>query len=71
MSSKRSQSALAGKLAVFVQQYKRKAHKGWDPNDRRYDRDIEDMMKRMKPEELSDLLAEGADEEQGDRYDVN
>lgn len=48
----------AGDLAKFVQQYARKAYPNWDPNDRRYDRDVENQVKRMGPEELDRLLRE-------------
>jgi hypothetical protein len=44
----------------FVQQYERKAGRGgMDPNDRRYSRDIEKSVKRMKPDELDRLLRDG------------
>ena len=57
MVTKRQQK-LAGELGNFVQEYARKAHKGMDPNDRSYDRKLEDKMKRMNPEELSFLLSD-------------
>ena len=56
MLPKRTKSTLAAKLGRFVQQYGRKAQKGWDPNDRNYDRKLEEKMKKLSPEELSDLL---------------
>ena len=46
----------AASLRNFVQQYERKAQKGTDPNDRRYDREIEKSIKCMKPDELDRLL---------------
>ncbi|WP_306227157.1 hypothetical protein [Bosea beijingensis] len=53
----------AGRLAregadiqKFVQQYARKAHPGWDPNDRGYDRRLEAKIRRMDPEKLDALL---------------
>jgi hypothetical protein len=58
MVSRRTRANLAGQIGRFVQQYARKALKGWDPNDRTYDRKIEKKMKRLKPEELSDLLSD-------------
>jgi hypothetical protein len=57
MLPKRTKASLAGKLGRFVQQYGRKAQKGWDPNDRSYDRKLEAKMKKLSPEELSDLLS--------------
>ncbi len=46
----------AARVGLFVQQYRRKAHKGHDANDRSYDRKIERALKRMKPNKLDDLL---------------
>ena len=46
----------AATLGRFVQQYERKAQKGVEPNDRRYDRKVEKAVKRMKPEKLDALL---------------
>jgi hypothetical protein len=42
-------------VSVFVQQYGRKAQRGVEPNDRRYNRDVERALKQLRPEEL-DLL---------------
>ena len=56
MLAKRTKSLLAAQLGRFVQQYGRKATKGWDPNDRGYDRKLEEKIKRLSPEDLSDLL---------------
>jgi len=39
-----------------VQRYERKAQRGAEPNDRRYNRDIEKSVKRMSPDELDRLL---------------
>lgn len=57
MLPKRTKSILAAQLGRFVQQYGRKAYKGWDPNDRVYDRKLEEKIKRLSPEDLSDLLS--------------
>jgi hypothetical protein len=57
MLPKRTKSHLAAQLGRFVQQYGRKATKGWDPNDRSYDRKLEENIKRLSPEDLSDLLS--------------
>lgn len=48
-------------LAVFVRQYGRKAQKGCEPNDRRYDRDTEQAVLRLNPLELDRLLREDED----------
>ncbi len=49
------------RLQVFVQQYGRKAQKGIEPNDRRYVREVENVVKRMKPADLDRLLREDED----------
>jgi hypothetical protein len=46
----------AAKLNRFVQDYGRQAQKGVEPNDRKYEREVENEVKRMKPEELDRLL---------------
>lgn len=57
MLAKRTKSLLAAQLGRFVQQYGRKSTKGWDPNDRGYDRKLEEKIKRLSPEDLSELLS--------------
>jgi hypothetical protein len=46
-------------LALFSQQYARKAQKRREPNDRRYDRRVEQRAKQMSPEQLDALLRQG------------
>jgi len=53
---------LESKIGAFQRKYSRKAQKGVEPNDRKYDKKFEKIVKRMKPEELSELL-HGEDEE--------
>ena len=48
----------AAQIKRFVLQYGRTAQPGIEPNDRRYDRDIEQMVRRMSPEELDRLMRE-------------
>ena len=43
-------------LRTFVNQYGRKSQKGIEPNDRRYDRRLEAIAKRMNPIELDRML---------------
>ncbi len=57
MVARYKKAKLAGELGRFAQQYARRAHKGWDPNDRSYDRKVEQKMKQLSPELLSDLLS--------------
>ncbi|MCA3777431.1 MULTISPECIES: hypothetical protein [Burkholderia] len=67
MSITHRTSRLAGELGVFAKRYGRKAQKHLDPNDRRYDHDVERTMRRLSPADLSDLLA--GDEAEGE-YDI-
>jgi hypothetical protein len=60
--SKNDKQALARKMGAFLRQYKRRAHKGYDPNDRQYDREIEQYIRRLKPEDLDVLLNGEVDE---------
>ena len=59
--SKRT-NRLAAQLSAFVQQYRRKAQRGVEPNDRQYSREAEEVMKQLSPEELSTALNSEADE---------
>jgi len=52
----------AATLQLFAKQYARKAQKGVEPNDRRYDQKIAERVRRMSPEELDSLLRDGEDE---------
>lgn len=54
---------LAEALERFVRQYARKAQRGIEPNDRRYSRKAEKVMRRLRPEDLSEILAEGEEAE--------
>ena len=47
---------LRAKIGSFMQQYARKAQRGQELNDRGYSRAVEAKLKRMKPEELDELL---------------
>jgi len=60
--SKKSKEALAREMGAFLQQYQRKAQKGKEPNDRHYDRSVEQVLRKLKPEEL-DVLLNGEVEE--------
>ena len=57
--NERKKAKLRGELATFIRQYRRRKGRGGvsqDPNDRKYDRQFEEMVKRMKPEELDELM---------------
>ena len=51
----------SAELQVFVQKYGRKAQKGAEPNDRKYDRKVEQAVKQMKPDQLDRLLRDDED----------
>jgi hypothetical protein len=53
----RAKAKLAEDIAIFVRQYGRKKRaRGYDQNDRHYDRKVEKLVKRMDPVELDTLL---------------
>jgi hypothetical protein len=51
----------AAEVRQFLIQYGRKAQKGVDPNDRRFDKGIERDVARMNPEALDRLLRDDED----------
>jgi len=51
-----SKKKIKSDIGVFLKRYKRKSHKGNDPNDRSYDRKLEERLKKMNPEDLSKLM---------------
>ena len=55
MKSKRKKT-LEAKFGGFIQEYKRKSQKGVEPNDRQYDRNFEQKVKKLSPEEFNELL---------------
>ena len=61
-ASKNDKEAIAKRMGAFLRQYKRRAHSGHDPNDRGYDREIEQYIRRLKPEDLDVLLNGEPDE---------
>lgn len=57
-----SKKKIKAEYGQFIKEYARKKSKnGFDPNDRQYDRKLEAIIKRMKPEELSALIDEQND----------
>ncbi len=47
---------------LFIKKIARKKSKnGYDPNDRSYDRRIEERLKRMKPEDINALINDDED----------
>lgn len=59
----RRKRKMAAQIGEFLRQYQRKAQRGAEPNDRGYSRKFEQKLKRMRPDELDDLL-HGSDEDQ-------
>jgi len=53
---KGDKQALEKRMGTFLRQYRRRAHKGSDPNDRAYDREIERYLRKLRPEDLDVLL---------------
>ena len=53
---------ISKEFGTFLRLYGRKAQKGCEPNDRRYDVAIERELRRLKPEELNRLINGDADE---------
>lgn len=49
----------AAEVQHFARQYARKAQRGIEPNDRRYDRQVERRIRTMAPEALDGLLRDG------------
>lgn len=48
---------LESEISEFIRRYTRKHYAtGFDPNDRHYDRKIEQVVCRMNPEDLDDLI---------------
>lgn len=63
MKSKQKKQ-LEAEIGAFIKQYKRKAHSGFDPNDRSYDRELEKKIKNMSPEELDKLMRGAEDDDE-------
>ena len=52
----RRRNRLRAQLPAFLRAYGRKKRHGLDPNDRAYDRKLEEEIKRMNPRDLDELL---------------
>jgi len=48
----------AAEIQLYEKQVAKPAQKGQDPNDRRYDRNVERKLRQISPLELDALLAE-------------
>jgi hypothetical protein len=47
---------IAARLGTFLKEYRRKKRRGWDPNDRQYDRRVESLLRRLSPEEVDRVI---------------
>ena len=56
MAGKKRKEWLKKKVGAFVKSYTRQAQRGVEPNDRKYDRDVERHLKNLSAEELNELL---------------
>lgn len=61
MKAHEKNKRLADSTAVYLRQIGRKAQKGIEPNDRTYDRKLDEKLKRMRPEDV-DALFRGEDD---------
>jgi hypothetical protein len=53
---------LAAATARYLRQIGRQAQKGKEPNDRRFDHELDEKLKRMRPEDVDVLFRLGEDE---------
>ena len=58
LNAEQKRALVAGELRALIENYGRKAQKGVEPNDRRYDKELLKRIERMKPENLDRLLRE-------------
>jgi hypothetical protein len=57
----KNKEAISKEFGTFLRLYGRKAQKGCESNDRLYDPTIERELRRLKPEELDELINGDAD----------
>jgi len=65
--SKREREELEKRIGEFMRIYGRRAQKGCEPNDRRFDVRVEQYVRKMRPEDLDVLLNGHIDEEESSR----
>jgi hypothetical protein len=56
MKARDKKQRLANATAVYLRQIGRQAQKGVEPNDRSYDRKLDEKLKRMRPEDVDSLF---------------
>jgi len=59
----RRENKIRQEYGLFIKQYARKSKhiNGFDPNDRSYSREMEELIKRIRPEELHRILNDNDD----------
>ncbi len=62
MAKRDRRSLQAREIELYLRQVGRPAQKGQEPNDRRYDRDVERKLRELSPEALDALLNENRDD---------
>jgi hypothetical protein len=58
----RTRKWMERRVGTFLRLYGRRAQKGVEPNDRPYDPEVENYLRRLKPEDLDVLLHGESDE---------
>jgi hypothetical protein len=71
MTGKKKKNWLKSNIGQFIREYTRKAQRGAEPNDRQYDRKIENLIKHMDPRELSELLHDNDENLESETDDKN
>lgn len=56
MKVRERKQRLGAATARYLRQIGRKAQKGVEPNDRQYDRELDEKLKRMRPEDVDALF---------------
>ena len=62
MKAPEKKQRLAAATARYLRQIGRKAQKGVEPNDRGFDHELDEKLKRMRPEDVDTLFRGGDDE---------
>jgi hypothetical protein len=63
MKARDKKQRLFAATALYLRQIGRQAQKGAEPNDRAFDRKLDEKLKRMRPEDVDALFrGEGDDE---------
>ena len=68
-ASKKDKETLSKRIGAFLQQYRRRSQKGQEPNDRGYDREIEQYLRKLRPEEVDVLINDRANSRLGFAHD--